>query len=269
MKTKSRICIYSLRAMGILLMVLSISCKNTVKDIEGNRYKTVTIGTQVWMAENLRTTKFNDGLPIPLAADSTAWQATGRRMRLTDDTAAVQAYIVDPGGYCWYNNDAANKKKYGALYKWTTIKTNRLCPKGWHVPTVEEWRYLIYNYGGEYNAGDKLKEIGNKHWKDRNKGTNESGFTALPGGSRDVFGTFFGLGGFGSWWSSTEETVYREHTNIPSFFKISNFEIFDEKIIDWMRTYTLFLNDYMSNADITPINIGNYDGYSVRCLKDN
>ena len=92
----------------------------TVKDIDGNVYKTVTIGKQVWMMENLKTTKYNDGKTIPLVTDNTAW---------TDLTASE---------YCWYNNDIANKKVYGALYNWYTVNTNKLCPKGWHVSADAE-----------------------------------------------------------------------------------------------------------------------------------
>ena len=89
----------------------------TVKDIDGNVYKTVTIGKQVWMAENLKTTKYNDGTSISLVTDSTAWKA-----------------LITPA-YSWYNNDIANKEIYGALYNWFAVKTNKLCPAIWGVKT--------------------------------------------------------------------------------------------------------------------------------------
>jgi uncharacterized protein (TIGR02145 family) len=143
----------------------------TVKDIEGNVYKTVIIGKQVWMAVNLKTTKYNDGKKIPLVTDNTEW---------TD---------VSTPEYCWYNNDIANKEVYGALYNWYTVNTNKVCPKGWHVPT-----------------GGKLKETGTTHWKKPNTGaTKSSGFTARAGGGRHEDGKFYDLGSKGYWWSSTEE----------------------------------------------------------------
>ncbi|MCK9639352.1 MAG: hypothetical protein M0R39_05525 [Prolixibacteraceae bacterium] len=168
----------------------------TVSDVDGNTYSTVTIGTQVWMASNLKTTKYNDGTAIPLVTDNSAW-----------------ANLSAPG-YCWYNNDAAtNKSTYGALYNWYTVNTDKLCPTGWHVPTDAEWTVLTTYLGGESVAGGKLKETGISHWNAPNTGaTNESGFTAVPGSYR-YFGTFINFGIFGYWWSSTEvsstEAMYR------------------------------------------------------------
>jgi uncharacterized protein (TIGR02145 family) len=179
----------------------------TVTDIEGNVYNTITIGTQVWMVENLKTTKYNDGTVIPLVTDDIAW-----------------GNLITPG-YCWYNNDAVtNKNTYGALYNWYTVNTAKLAPKGWHVPTDAEWttfeNYLIangYNYDGS-TSGDKYAKslaattdwvtnygtgtIGNDLTKN-----NRSGFSALPGGFRSLNGTFNLLGFFGNWWSSTEDST--------------------------------------------------------------
>jgi uncharacterized protein (TIGR02145 family) len=161
----------------------------TLKDIDGNVYKTVTIGKQVWMVENLKTTKYNDGKTIPLVSDNAAW---------TD---------LSTPAYCWNNNSAtANKNTYGALYNWYTINTNKLCPKGWHVPTNAEWTTLTTYLGGEGVAGGKLKETGTTHWKRPNTvATNSSGFTARAGGGRYEDGKFYDLGSKGYWWSSTEE----------------------------------------------------------------
>jgi len=161
----------------------------TVTDTEGNIYKTITIGTQTWMAENLKTIKYNDGTTIPLVTDGAAWAA------------------LSTPGYCWYNNDVTNKSTYGALYNWYTVNTGKLCPAGWHVPSYEEWTTLTTYLGGDMVAVWKLIETGTSHWQSPNTGaTNSSGFTALPGGSR-VFSTFFstfgGVGVAGSWWSST------------------------------------------------------------------
>jgi uncharacterized protein (TIGR02145 family) len=163
----------------------------TVKDIDGNVYKTVTIGTQVWMAENLKTTKYNDDTAIRLVTDNAAWEAI--------DNSHESAY-------CWYENDAtANKNTYGALYNWYTLNTGKLCPTGWHIPSDVEWTTLITYLGSESMAGNKLKETGKTHWRDQNTGaTNESGFTALPSGYRSPNGSFHGIGFFSSLWSSGE-----------------------------------------------------------------
>lgn len=150
-----------------------------VADIDGNIYNTIAIGSQIWMKENLRTTKYNDGTSIPLVTNSTEW-------------ASITL------GYCWYNNDPANyKSTYGALYNFLAVCSiynggKNICPTGWHVPSYDEWvtlaLYLDPNAIQFYNtissvAGGKLKESGTDHWQSPNFGaTNETGFTALPGG---------------------------------------------------------------------------------------
>jgi uncharacterized protein (TIGR02145 family) len=160
----------------------------TVTDIEGNVYHTIIIGTQVWMVENLRTTKYNDGTDIPLVTDSAAWST-----------------LTTPG-YCWYNNDLATyKSDYGALYNWYTIYTGNLCPTGWHVPTIGDWKILSDYLIGDSITGAKLKEIDTTHWNFPNTGaTNESGFTALPGGGRNFNGSFDLIGKYGYWWTNSQ-----------------------------------------------------------------
>ena len=168
----------------------------TNTDPDGNTYSTVTIGTQVWMASDLKTTKYRDGTPIPLVTDNTAWSK------------------LSTPGYCWYNNDvAANKDTYGVLYNWYTVNTGKLCPTGWHVPTDAEWTTLTTFLGGETGAGGKLKETGTSHWASPNTAaTNTTGFTALPGGCRYGEPTFFSeatfsyIGYCGGWWSSSDDT---------------------------------------------------------------
>ena len=163
----------------------------TVTDIDGNIYHTVTIGTQVWMVENLKTTKYNDGTAIPNVTDNTAW------LNLTTP------------GYCWYNNDAPTyKSTYGALYNWYSVNTGKLCPTGWHVPTDAEWTTLTTYLGGEAVAGGKMKETGTIHWYESPVETsNSSGFTAIPGGMRYYNdGIFKGIGITGIWWSSSENS---------------------------------------------------------------
>ncbi|MEI7830052.1 MAG: FISUMP domain-containing protein [Prolixibacteraceae bacterium] len=162
-----------------------------VSDVDGNIYSTVTIGTQVWMASNLKTTKYKDGSAIPLVTDNTAWS------------------VLTTPGYCWYNNDATTyKSAYSALYNFYTVNTGKLCPTGWHVPTDSEWITVVTYLGGENIAGGKLMETGNIHWSSPNTdSTNEAGFTAVPGGYRSGFGTFGNVGDGGFWWSSTESTT--------------------------------------------------------------
>jgi uncharacterized protein (TIGR02145 family) len=158
-------------------------------DQDGNTYKTVKIGTQTWMAENLRTTKYNDGTSIPIVPDNKDW-----------------GYLSTPG-YCWCKNDPATFKNiYGALYNWFAVNTGKLAPTGWHVPTDEEWTILTTFLGGEAIAGGKMKESGTAHWRSTNTGaSNSSGFTALPCGYRSHYkGDFFYLSSNTYFWSSSE-----------------------------------------------------------------
>jgi uncharacterized protein (TIGR02145 family) len=179
-------------------MTMSCTTLEQASDVEGNFYNSITIGTQVWMAENLKTTKYNDGTSVPLVTDNTTW------MNLS--TAA----------YSWYNNDVVNKSTYGALYNWYAVNAGNLCPAGWHVPSDAEWTTLTTYLGGENVAGGKLKETGITHWISPNAGaTNETGFTALPGGYRGFNGTCVSIGGGGEWWSSSVySTVDAWHRNM-------------------------------------------------------
>jgi len=162
----------------------------SVTDIEGNVYPIVVIGSQTWMKENLKTTKYRNGDAIPNVTDNTAW------------------LNLSSGAYCWYNNNYGTYgATYGALYNWYTVSDNRnVCPIGWHVPSDGEWTNLTEYLGGESVAGGKMKEIGSTHWNSPNTGaTNESGFTALPGEERnDLFSSQIGRYGF--WWSSSVNT---------------------------------------------------------------
>jgi len=196
----------------------------TVSDIDGNVYHSVTIGTQVWMVENLKTTKFSDGTSIPLITDATEWHN-----------------LVTPG-YCWNNNnEVTHKDTYGALYNWYAVNSGNLCPTGWHIPSEDHWSALIAYLGGSDLAGRKLKEAGSSHWLNPNEGaTNESGFTALPGGFRMFDGTFASTGASGYWWSSTMHSA--------SFA--------------WLK------HMYYLSGDIYTEYSGKETGYSVRCLKD-
>jgi uncharacterized protein (TIGR02145 family) len=169
----------------------------TILDYDNNVYNVVRIGTQLWLKENLKTTRFKNGTSIPLTAAEAAWAG------------------LTTSGYCWYDNDDSNKAVYGALYNWFAVKTGNLCPTGWHVANDDtEWITLETYLGGASPAGGKLKETGTTHWLSPNTGaTNETGFTSLPGGYRHADGSFSDMGYNGYWWSS------REYNVTDAFFK--------------------------------------------------
>jgi uncharacterized protein (TIGR02145 family) len=163
-----------------------------ITDVDGNSYKTVTIGEQTWMAENLKTSKYNDGTEIPNILDNTQWKKN------------------TTGAWSYYNNDAAKNAKYGKLYNWYAVskRTNgnkNICPTGWHVPTDDEWAVLTDYLGGYQLAGGKMKEVGTTSWNSPNiDDTNTSLFTGLPGGNRYYNGDYSAIGYYGYWWSSSE-----------------------------------------------------------------
>jgi uncharacterized protein (TIGR02145 family) len=197
-----------------------------VSDMDGNIYNSTTIGSQVWMASNLKTTKYKDGTVIPLVTSTTAW-----------------ANLKTPG-YCWYNNDATNKNIYGAMYNWYTVKTGNLCPTGWHVPSDAEWKTTLATHIGSTKVdGGKMKETGTSHWLSPNVGaTNETKFTALPGGYRSQLNsTFWDIKSYGYWWTSTEYITW-------------------ETAFHWYMGYNDI--DVHSGADAEG------SGLSVRCVKD-
>ncbi|MGB1104368.1 MAG: fibrobacter succinogenes major paralogous domain-containing protein [Crocinitomicaceae bacterium] len=146
----------------------------------------VTIGNQLWMNENLNVDKFRNGDPIPEAKTDEEWVNAGKNKQ---------------PAWCYYDNDTANGTKYGKLYNWYAVNDSRgLAPEGWHVPTDEEWTVLTDYLGGEDVAGTKMKS--KNRWEKDGNGTNESGFSGLPGGFRFSLGIFSNNGGY--WWSSTE-----------------------------------------------------------------
>ncbi len=170
----------------------------TIQDIEGNIYKTVKIGDQIWMAENLRTTKYKDGSSISLVTNNSSWAG------------------MTTGAYCWYNNDPGSYKYlYGALYNWYAGASAKLCPTGWHVPSDDEWHELILKLDPNaqlvmgptnkesYIAGGILKEVGLDHWASPNYGAvDEVDFTGLPGGYRSFQGPYSSLSVQGIWWTT-------------------------------------------------------------------
>lgn len=164
--------------------LLNAGLNGIVNDIDGNSYKTIKIGNQTWMAENLATTKYNDGTPIDLVTDNGIWNTT-----------------TSPA-YCWPDNNIVNKDTYGALYKWYTINSN-LCPIGWRVSNENDWNILRAFLGGSSVAGGKLKQIGIIYWLSPNtNATNSSGFTALPVSTRNIDGTFNTSGTTAIFWNS-------------------------------------------------------------------
>ena len=173
-------------------------------DIDGNSYKTVHIGGQHWMAENLRVTKFNDGVSIPQAISSSAW---------------VNA---DVPARCYYDNNISNAK-YGILYNWSvvgdySINSKNVCPTGWHVAKDIEWVDLANYLGGEQIAGGKLKEVGLTNWESPNTDASNSAlFNALPGGLRTSDGDFYWVKNRGYWWTSSELNVYGAKYRVIKF----------------------------------------------------
>lgn len=163
----------------------------TVADIDGNVYQTVRIGTQRWMAENLRVTHYCNGAALEPISDGTMWVSTGM------------------GAYCSYANNEKWAAEYGRLYNlFAVADSRRLAPPGWHIPTDAEWQEMIDYLGGSMVAGAKMMEAGYRHWAIPNTmATNSSGFTALPGGGRDgSSGTFYGFNFRGLFWSVTPAT---------------------------------------------------------------
>jgi uncharacterized protein (TIGR02145 family) len=208
----------------------------TMSDNDGNTYKTIVIGTQTWMAENLKTTKYRNGDPIPTNLSNTAW------------------YAATSGAYAIFNDDAANNTTYGKLYNWYAVTDSRnLCPVGWHVPTDTEWKTLEIFLGmstadadltgfrgSAQNVGGKLKST-SILWTAPNAGvTNESGFSGLPGGYRDYVGNYYNVGYLGVWWSSTEYSTANA----------------------WYRDLS-YSNGFSARGSNSK-----QDGFSVRCLRD-
>jgi len=214
-----------------------------ITDADGNVYNTVKIGTQIWMTENLKTTKYNDGTAIPLVIN-------------------VGWYYRETPGYCWYDNDINYKNKYGALYNWHAVNTKKLAPIGWHVPTQAECDILEdylrangYEQGGyiakslaaqtdwimEYGMDEET--IGKKL-----ESNNKSGFSALPGGWRVyTANSFHDMGSEGYWWCSAEDGAL-----VASYF-----------CLKYNHTY-FGQGNFSLEADFVRLS----NGYSVRLLRD-
>jgi len=197
----------------------------TVTDVDGNVYKTLVIGNHEWMMENLKVTHYRNGDTIPHLTDNGDWTSTYS------------------SAYCVFDNDSSNTNTYGNLYNWYAVDEScGLAPEGWHVPTDDEWQTLVDYLGGSSVAGGKMKETDTAHWNSPNTGaTNESGFTALPGGYRSgKSGNFGSIGYYAYFWSSTEHD--------------SNYAW------GWLLYYyysAVYRNGYDKKC-----------GFSIRCLRD-
>lgn len=228
----------------ILQMLDSLKSKeyeesDPIQDIDGNEYKTVLIGDQIWMAENIKVTHYPDGSTIPNVTEDSDWWS----LDYTDDA------------WCYYNNDSRVGDTYGALYNWAAATNNSIantnspnevqgvCPDGWHLPSDEEWNTLTEYLGGKGVAGGKMKEIGgSEFWKYPNVGaTNESSFTALGGGSRPSGSSFTRLRDEANFWTSTE--------------------------VDSAEAWVRIL--YYDSPGIRRTNKPKNSGFSVRCIKNN
>jgi uncharacterized protein (TIGR02145 family) len=213
--------------MFMSIMTFGQDTTATVTDIDGNIYHTVKIGNQTWMVEDLKVTTYNNGVPIQ--------NITG------NEIGKLSWYNDYSGAYCWYNNNIVSKNTFGALYNWTAVSKGVLAPKGWHIPTIEEWKVLIEFLGGEKIAGGKLKEAGTIHWTTPNTGAdNSSGFTALPGGGRMDPYDFLAAGTKGWWWSSSKKGL--------------------------IKSYYIGISYKLAEVGISTINTNT--GFSVRCIKD-
>jgi uncharacterized protein (TIGR02145 family) len=209
--------------------------RGTVTDMDGHVYRTVVVGKYEWMAENLRTTTYNNGTKIPLVTGDTAWSG------LSSDA------------FCWYNDNDSMSDSCGALYNWYAVNTGNLCPGGWRVPNDEEWKFLegsvdsLYGIGDTvwdnsglrgYDAGKRLKAPSG--WRSGLNGTDNFGFSALPCGEHLSSGRYFIAGSNGFWWSGSEYGISTA----------------------WYRSLIYSFEDVLRNVHDKKF------GFSVRCLRD-
>jgi len=221
----------------------------SLSDIEGNSYATIEIGTQVWMAENLRVTQYADGTPISELSDAAEWAA------LSPETQA----------YCWYGNLSDDEDTASVLYTWATAMNGMessdtipsgiqgVCPDGWHLPSDAEWKVLEMFLGMSLSEADrtewrgsdegaKLKETGYSKWlKAPAGGSNSSGYTAVPGGFRSASGSFYNYPQYASYWTSTDEPDTEK-----AYFRTLKYD--SEQVYRQYNTMTM--------------------GFSVRCVQD-
>jgi uncharacterized protein (TIGR02145 family) len=210
-----------------------------IEPVEGQTYKTIVIGKQEWMAQNLNVSHYRDGTPIPKIEEDYDWDEIPQKTDIKDDEKCA---------WCYYDNNIKYGIVYGKLYNWHTVNNPRgLAPEGWHISTKEDWlllkKYISGSESGKGVDSIKLLEKGKSHWsRSSRKVTNETGFTALPGGQRLYDGTFKNIRQFGYWWSSD---LLKDN---PS------------------RALYSYISYHESNLELDYI-IKDF-GFSVRCVKD-
>jgi uncharacterized protein (TIGR02145 family) len=207
----------------IAVSILVFSCSGETKDEKGKNYRKIGLGKQVWMSENLSVSGFRNGDSIPEAKTAEEW------MKYSGDGKAAWCHVM---------NDPENDSKYGRLYNWFAVSDPRgLAPKGWHIPSYEEWREMINYLGGDIPAALKIRESGSSVVDNE---TSNLSFSALPGGNRSGNGIFYGQGSYIYWWSSTE--------------------------INSTTSYILLLN--FVKCEMRSLSMGKPSGLSVRCVKN-
>ena len=223
----------------ITFSTLTTPTYGTVTDYDGNEYVTITIGNQTWMMENLKTTHYSNGDPIPQVTDDAEWA----NLKTADEK----------GAWCYFKNNPANGDTYGHLYNWYAASdTRNLAPDGWHVPTIADWETLQAYLGGDNSRPNwipviarKLKEAGTDHWRDPNVADNVSGFTALPGGYRFESGEFANIRKRGDLWSSELYMGYAYYRLLVNDSHVIQFPVMEPTLDKWKLM-----------------------GHYVRCVKD-
>jgi uncharacterized protein (TIGR02145 family) len=208
---------------GTITVTVFTCGTNTVSDIDLNTYNTVTIGSQCWITENLKTSRYRNGDLIPIVTGNSDWSG------------------LRTGGRSWYNNDSTTyENPYGNLYNWYAVADSRgLCPEGWDVPSLDDWNTLISSLGGTNVASGKMKSTGTDYWNNPNAASNESNFSAFPGGYRVHDGSFLQINQSAWFWTSS---------------------------VNGSFAYYQYL--WHSQENIRLLSHVRYHGGSVRCLKD-
>jgi len=223
--------------LSSLIIQAQNSEDSIIFDIDGNKYQTLAIGTQVWIKQNLRTTKYTNGIPIPKVESKGEWAASSS------------------GAYCWYNNDSSSQSVYGALYNGFTLEEGNVCPTGWHVPTDNDWKLLEIELGMSPSEADKSGWRGNAGGKiagsanlwlgcyfEKDTVFNTSGFNGVPAGNRiGESGSFGNMGSNAYWWSATEDTTNKV----------------------WVR------NVFYNSSHLIKTGYNKKYGFAIRCVKDN